>query len=226
MKKTIFLMTVIVTVLLSACNSATNSNSHLNSDVVFSSEAFENHNEYNASSIFPNNNSEVTPQDNIPTASDQAPQNNDEVSSDSTVVESPSSQGAPTPAAPQTLKSQIDSVNISLSPAPIEVSYRTKNHIYSTAIINSYTITKTDTANNRVLCQVDFNCTKTFDEDGENGSNGCQFKLIIRKDNVIVGTECVYSDLHISVNQVFTAHWEATFTPGNNYTVELCDYLI
>lgn len=219
-------MTVITIVLLSACNSTTNSNDHLNSDVVFSSDAIENHNKDNASNIFPNSNSEVIPQGNIPTASDQVPQNNDKVSSDSTVAESSSSQGALFPAAPQAPKSQIDNVNISLSPTPIEVSYRTKKHIYSTAIIDSYTITKTDTADNCVLCQVDFNCTKTFDEDGGNGSNGCQFKLIIRKDNVIVGTECVYSDLHISVNQVFTAHWEATFTPGNNYTVEICDYLI
>lgn len=226
MKKTISLMAVVIIVLLSACNSTTNSDNHINSYVFSSSETIENHNKDNASSIVSNSNSEIVPQDNIPTASNQAPQNKDKISSDSTVAGSSSSQDAPIPATPSTPKSQIDNVNVSLPPAPIEVSYRTKNHIYSTAIINSYTITKTDTADNRVLCQVDFNCTKTFDEDGENGSNGCQFKLIIRKDNVIVGTECVYSDLHISVNQVFTAHWEATFTPGNNYTVEICDYLI
>lgn len=136
------------------------------------------------------------------------------------------SQDAPDTTTPQSPKSQIDNVNISLSPAPIEVSYKTKKHIYSTAIVNSYKITKTDTADSRVLCQVDFSCTKTFDEDGENGSNGCRFKLIIKKDNVIVGTECVNSDVNISVNQVFTVHWEATFTPENSYTIEICDYLI
>lgn len=238
MKKICILITVSVILFLSACGKNHQASSP-NSTVNNSNYSDESTN--NMSSISENETMIVskessrqsseptspTNKDTTHTKSSTAAKTNNKTDKTTTLSSSQySSAQNNSHATQQPTKSQINNVNISLSPAPTEVSWRSNKEIYSTAIINNYTITKTDTADNFVLCQVAFNCTKTFDEKGEYGTERCRFKLVIRKNNVIVGTEAVSSALHVSVNQVFTIHWEGVFTPGNNYTIQICDYYI
>ena len=130
----------------------------------------------------------------------------------------------------QTKPSNIDRVglnNITVLPKEISKVNDDTGYVYYKFMVNDFSIKKEDTEDGRVLAIITYNCVKTYDEDGPTSATWCPTQMIIRKNGVIVDTVRILPDANgMIVSQEFKLSYRATYTPDNDYTFELIDYVI
>ena len=147
-------------------------------------------------------------------------------SSQTTPSQTTSSQTTPS----QTTPSNIDRVglnNITVLPKEISMLTDDSGHVYYKFMVNDFSIKKEDTEDGRVLAIITYNCVKTYDEDGPTSATQCRTKMIIRKNGTIVDTVTIFPEAQGTiVSQEFKLSYRATYTPDNDYTFELIDYVI
>lgn len=108
---------------------------------------------------------------------------------------------------------------------PQEFSYRTPRRIYSKTMVNSFTYEIRNWYDGKASVEFSISGEKTYDYDGDDGTNSCQVSWKLRDPNgVVVDT----GNFFVSKLKVGEAFLEETSTASNvpvgTYTLELTNY--